>query len=30
MLMGTVLFFFVTQDKQVTRWKGLLFFIFYG
>ncbi|NER38543.1 MAG: calcium/sodium antiporter [Oscillatoria sp. SIO1A7] len=30
MLVGTLLFFFVTQDKQVTRWEGLLFFIFYG
>ena len=30
MLVGTILFFFVTQDKQVTRWEGLLFFIFYG
>lgn len=30
MLIGTILFFFVTQDKQVTRWEGLLFFIFYG
>ncbi|MGK7902523.1 MAG: calcium/sodium antiporter [Hormoscilla sp.] len=30
MLMGTILFFFVTQDKEVTRWEGLLFFIFYG
>jgi len=30
MLLGTVLFFFVTQDKQVTQWEGWLFFIFYG
>ncbi|MCL2930959.1 MAG: calcium/sodium antiporter [Trichodesmium sp. MAG_R03] len=30
LLMGTILFFFVTQDKQVTRWEGLMFFIFYG
>lgn len=30
MLMGTLLFFFVTQDKEVTRWEGWLFFIFYG
>lgn len=30
LLVGTILFFFVTQDKQVTRWEGLIFFIFYG
>lgn len=30
LLMGTILFFFVTQDKQVTRWEGLMFFIFYA
>lgn len=30
MLAGTVLFFFVTQDEQVTKWEGLLFFLFYG
>ena len=30
MLIGTLLFFFVTQDKEVTRWEGWLFFIFYG
>lgn len=29
MLAGTVLFFFVTQDEQVTKWEGLLFFLFY-
>ena len=30
LLAGTILFFFVTQDKQVTRWEGLIFFLFYG
>lgn len=30
MLAGTVLFFFVTQDEQVTKWEGFLFFLFYG
>lgn len=30
MLVGTILFVFATQDKQVTKWEGLLFFIFYG
>ena len=30
LLVGTILFFFVTQDKQVTRWEGLIFFLFYG
>ena len=30
MLAGTVLFFFVTQDEQVTKWEGLLFFLFYA
>ena len=29
MLAGTILFFFTTQDKKVTRWEGWLFFIFY-
>ncbi|MCW6035048.1 calcium/sodium antiporter [Spirulina subsalsa FACHB-351] len=29
MLAGTLMFFFVTQDKQITRWEGWLFFIFY-
>ena len=29
-LVATVLFFFVTQDKQVTKWEGWLFFIFYA
>ena len=29
MLGGTVLFFFVTQDERVTKWEGLLFFLFY-
>ncbi|NEQ76503.1 MAG: calcium/sodium antiporter [Okeania sp. SIO2C9] len=30
LLAGTIMFFFVTQDKQVTRWEGLIFFLFYG
>ncbi len=30
MIIGTILLFFVTQDRQVTRWEGLLFFLFYG
>jgi len=30
MLVGTILFVFATQDKQVTKWEGFLFFIFYG
>jgi cation:H+ antiporter len=30
MLAGTVLFFFVTQDEQVTKWEGFLFFLFYA
>ena len=30
MLMGTLLFFFVTQDRQVTRWEGMIFFLIYG
>ncbi|MEB3342196.1 calcium/sodium antiporter [Okeania sp.] len=30
LLVGTIIFFFVTQDKKVTRWEGLIFFIFYG
>lgn len=30
LLVATILFFFVTQDKQVTRWEGLIFFLFYG
>lgn len=30
MLAATLLFFFVTQDKRVTRWEGLLFFVLYG
>lgn len=30
MLAGTVLFFFVTQDERVTKWEGLLFFLFYA
>ena len=30
MIVGTILLFFVTQDRQVTRWEGLLFFLFYG
>lgn len=30
MLAGTVLFFFVTQDEQVTKWEGLIFFLFYA
>ncbi|MBS0016354.1 MAG: calcium/sodium antiporter [Arthrospira sp. SH-MAG29] len=30
MLAATLLFFFVTQDKQVTQWEGLLFFVLYG
>ena len=30
LLVGTILFFFVTQDKQVTRWEGLIFFLFYA
>lgn len=29
MLVGTILFVFATQDKQVTKWEGFLFFIFY-
>lgn len=29
MVVGTILFVFATQDKQVTKWEGLLFFIFY-
>jgi cation:H+ antiporter len=30
MLCGTILMFFVVQDKQITRWEGYLFLIFYG
>jgi cation:H+ antiporter len=30
MLVATILFFFVTQDKKVTKWEGWLFFIFYA
>ncbi len=29
MVVATILFVFATQDKQVTKWKGLLFFVFY-
>lgn len=29
MLCGTILMFFVVQDKQITRWEGYLFIIFY-
>ena len=29
MLAGTILFFFTTQDKKVTRWEGWLFFLIY-
>ncbi|HBQ98835.1 MULTISPECIES: calcium/sodium antiporter [unclassified Roseofilum] len=27
---GTLLFYTVTQDKHITQWEGLLFFVFYG
>ncbi|TVR07453.1 MAG: sodium:calcium antiporter [Phormidium sp. GEM2.Bin31] len=30
MLCGTILMFFVVQDKQITRWEGYLFIIFYA
>lgn len=30
MLCGTILMFFVVQDKQITRWEGYLFVIFYA
>ena len=30
MLVATILFFFVTQDKQVTKWEGWLFFLLYA
>ena len=30
MLVATLLFFFVTQDKQVTKWEGWLFFLLYA
>ncbi|WP_233258502.1 calcium/sodium antiporter [[Phormidium] sp. ETS-05] len=30
MLVATLLFFFVTQDKQVTQWEGWLFFLLYA
>ena len=30
MLVATILFFFATQDKQITRWEGFLFFVLYG
>lgn len=30
MLAGTILFFLTTQNKQFSRWEGLLFFVFYG
>ncbi|MDY6936115.1 MAG: calcium/sodium antiporter [Cyanobacteriota bacterium] len=30
MLIGTLLFFFATQDRQVTRWEGMTFLILYG
>ncbi len=29
MVVATIMFVFATQDKQVTKWEGLLFFIFY-
>ncbi len=29
MVVATILFVFATQDKQVTKWEGLLFFVFY-
>jgi cation:H+ antiporter len=29
MVVATILFVFATQDKQVAKWEGLLFFIFY-
>ncbi|MBP0001930.1 MAG: calcium/sodium antiporter [Cyanobacteria bacterium SID2] len=29
MMFGTILMFFVVQDKQITRWEGYLFLIFY-
>ncbi len=30
LLAATLLFFFVTQDKQVTKWEGWLFFVLYA
>ncbi|MGC9505312.1 calcium/sodium antiporter [Baaleninema sp.] len=30
MVFGTILMFFVVQDKQITRWEGYLFLIFYA
>jgi len=30
MMGATLLFFFVTQDKQVTQWEGWLFFVLYA
>lgn len=30
MMAATLLFFFVTQDKQVTQWEGWLFFVMYA
>ena len=29
-LVATILFFFVTQDRRVTKWEGWLFFVFYA
>ncbi len=29
MLMATILYFFITQDKQITRWEGGMLVIFY-
>lgn len=28
-LVGTVLFYLITQDKRISRWEGILFFLFY-
>lgn len=30
LIAGTVLMFFVTQDRKLTPWEGWLFFLFYG
>ncbi|MDJ1184445.1 calcium/sodium antiporter [Roseofilum casamattae] len=30
MAAGTLLFYTVAQDKNITQWEGLLFFVFYG